>query len=192
MTPKKNYSAHSAGVIKDCLIITLVFVSLYFIDIHLASFVSLVCTVILLTRRMILSYHPGFAKGHHVKINGKEVTLPRGIDIFNLSKSQSLETLYRYTDLVRGIMAPPEIMIIEFEEISCIGQSELLILNKTIDQLRNANISVIFSGINENVRDQLKETEILTIVGEENIFRCIKDAATHAKEMVLRKRSTSN
>ena len=120
------------------------------------------------------------------------MTLPRSIDIFNLSKSQSLETLYRYTDVVRGILAPPEIMIIEFEEISYIDQSELSILNKSIDLLRNANISVIFSGINENVRDQLKETEILTIVGEENLFRCIEDAATHAKDMVSRKRSTSH
>ncbi len=192
MIPKKNYSVHSAGVIKDCLIITLVFVSLYFIDIHLASFVSLVCTVILLTRRMILSYNPGFAKGHHVKINGKEVALPRGIDIFYLSNSQSLEILYKYTDVVRGIMAPPEIMIIEFEEISYIGQSDLSILNRTINHLRSSNISVIFSGVDESVRDQLKETEILTIVGVENIFRCIRDAVTHAKEMVLRKRSTSN
>lgn len=192
MTQKKNNSAHSAGVMKDCLVIILVFASLYFIDIQLASLVSLVCTVIFLTRRIILTYNPGFVKGHHVKINGKEVTLPRSIDIFNLSKSQSLETLYRYTDVVRGIMAPPEIMIIEFEEISYIDQSELSILNKSIDLLRNANISVIFSGINENVRDQLKETEILTIVGEENLFRCIEDAATHAKGMVSRKRSTSH
>jgi MFS superfamily sulfate permease-like transporter len=192
MTPKKNNSAHSAGVMKDCLIITLVFASLYFIDIQLASLVSLVCTVILLTRRIIFTYNPGFVKGHHIKINGKEVTLPRSIDIFTLSKSQSLHTLYRYTDVVRGIMAPPEIMIIEFEEISYIGQSELSILNKAIEQLRNANISVIFSGINENVRDQLKETEILTIVGEENIFPCIGDATTHAKSLVLRKRSTSH
>jgi MFS superfamily sulfate permease-like transporter len=84
-------------------------------------------------------------------------------------------------------MAPPEIMIIEFEKIPYIGKSELSILNKAINQLRSANISVIFSGVNENVRDQLKETEILTIVGEENIFRCIKDVATHAKDIVLRK-----
>jgi MFS superfamily sulfate permease-like transporter len=192
MTPKTNKSAHSAGVMKDCLIIILVFASLYIIDIQLASLVSLVCTVILLTRRIIFTYNPGFVKGHHIKINGKEVTLPRSIDIFTLSKSQSLHTLYGYTDVVRGIMAPPEIMIIEFEEISYIGQSELSILNKAIEQLRNANISVIFSGINENVRDQLKETEILTIVGEENIFPCIGDATTHAKSLVLRKRSTSH
>lgn len=192
MTPKKNNSAHSAGVMKDCLIIILVFASLYFIDIQLASLVSLVCTAIFLTRRIILTYNPDFVKGHHVKINGKDVTLPRSIDIFNLSNSQSLETLYRYTDVVRGIMAPPEIMIIEFEEISYLGQSDVSLLNKTICQLRSANISVIFSGINENVRDQLKETEILTIVGEENIFRCINDAATHARDMVLRKRSTSH
>ena len=132
MTPKKNNSAHSAGVMKDCLIIILVFASLYFIDIQLASLVSLVCTAIFLTRRIILTYNPDFVKGHHVKINGKDVTLPRSIDIFNLSNSQSLETLYRYTDVVRGIMAPPEIMIIEFEEISYLDQSDVSILNKTI------------------------------------------------------------
>ena len=135
MTPKKNNSAHSAGVMKDCLIIILVFASLYFIDIQLASLVSLVCTAIFLTRRIILTYNPDFVKGHHVKINGKDVTLPRSIDIFNLSNSQSLETLYRYTDVVRGIMAPPEIMIIEFEEISYLDQSDVSLLNKTICHL---------------------------------------------------------
>ncbi|MFI5188594.1 MAG: STAS domain-containing protein [Chitinophagales bacterium] len=192
MIPNKNYSAHSAGVIKDCLIITLVFVSLYFIDIQLTLLASLVCTVTLLTRRIILTYNPGFAKGHHVQINGEEVTIPKGIDIFNLSKSQSLETLYRYTEVVRGIMAPPEIMIIRFDEIFYMGQSELSILSKTIDHLKNAKISIIFSGINEEVRDQLRGTEILKVVGEENIFRCIKDAVTHAKGMVLRRRSRSN
>jgi hypothetical protein len=55
MTPKKNNSAHGARVMKDCLIITLVFASLYFIDIQLASLVSLVCTVIFVTRRIILT-----------------------------------------------------------------------------------------------------------------------------------------
>jgi len=88
-------------------------------------------------------------------------------------------------------MAPPEIMIIRFDEILYLGQSELSILKKTIDHLKNARISIIFSGINEDVRDQLKATEILADVGEKNIFRCIKDAVTHAKEMVLRKRFRS-
>jgi hypothetical protein len=44
MSPNKNYSEHYTGVARDCLIIAVVFVSLYFIDIQLASFVSLVCT----------------------------------------------------------------------------------------------------------------------------------------------------
>jgi len=66
MIPGKNYSAHCAGVIRDCLIIILVFVSLYFIDIQLALLVSLVCTVTVLTRRIILTYNPGFVKGHQV------------------------------------------------------------------------------------------------------------------------------
>jgi len=92
------------------------FGSLYFIDIPLALLVSLVCTGTVLTRRIILTYNPGFAKGHQVQINGEKMRVPKGIDIFNLSKSQSLETLYRYTEVVRDIMAPPEIMIIRFDE----------------------------------------------------------------------------
>ena len=76
MIPGKNYSAHCAGVIRDCLIIILVFVSLYFIDIQLALLVSLVYTVTVLTRRIILTYNPGFVKGHQVQINGEKMRIP--------------------------------------------------------------------------------------------------------------------
>ena len=47
---KANYNAYISGVMKDFLIFILVFASLYFIDIQLASLVSLVCTAIFLTR----------------------------------------------------------------------------------------------------------------------------------------------
>lgn len=67
MKGHSGHNTHIQGVIKDSLIIILIFGGFYFIDLKVAAFVSVICTAILLTRRIILDYNPGFVIGHHIK-----------------------------------------------------------------------------------------------------------------------------
>ena len=60
------------GIIKDAIIIMVIFASLYFIDIRMAAFVAVLCTAILLTRRIIFELNPGFITGHKILFKGKE------------------------------------------------------------------------------------------------------------------------
>jgi hypothetical protein len=48
-----KYNAYISGVLKDSLIIVLLFISLYFIDVGAAAFVSVITAAILLIRRMM-------------------------------------------------------------------------------------------------------------------------------------------
>ena len=62
MKETKGYNSQTVGVIKDSFIIILLFVSFYFIDVSVASFITVICTAILLIRRIILDYNPGAIK----------------------------------------------------------------------------------------------------------------------------------
>jgi len=172
--PHSSYNAHISGVIKDSLIIVLLFISLSFIDVAIEAFVCVITTVILLTRRIIMDHNPGFIKGHHITYNEKELIVPKGIDVFDLSNVPSMEYLYSYVEVIRGILVPPEVLIIRLRGITKINEYDLGILNEVIGRLQKSNIIVIFPDVETNVLEQFVTYGIEKFTGKENIFREIR------------------
>lgn len=182
MKQGKSYSEHTSGVIKDSFIIILLFGSFYFIDIRTAAFVAVVCTTVLLTRRIILYLNPGFIKDYYINYNEKELTVPKGVDVFDLSKVPSMEYLYKYIEVIRGILMPPRILIIRFSGIIQIKKYELDVLKEVLHRLKKSKITVILSDVEENVRHQFGEYEIENEVGMDHIFYAISDSLTQANK----------
>lgn len=190
MRPYKAYKAYKRGILKDSFIIILSFASLYFIDIRLATFIAVICATILFTRRTVLYYNPGFIKGYYIFYNGKEVVVPNGVDIFDISKVPSMQHLYNYIEVIRGILVPPAILVIRFRGKMQLKEYERDLLKKGLHQLKKSNISVILTDVEENVRHQFRVNEIENDVGIENIFFSIKDALSYAYK-VLNKKSVN-
>lgn len=193
MKPHNSYHAHITGVIKDSLIIALLFISLSFIDVSVAAFVCIITTVILLTRRIILEYNPGFIKGHHIIYNERELIVPKGVDVFDLSNVPSMEYLYKYIEVIRGILVPPGVLIIRLRGITKIDEYDLEILNEVILRLQKSKIIVILSDVEENVQEQFSNYGIEKIIGKENIFLVITEALPRAEKLIkMNKRQKNN
>lgn len=182
MKQGNSYKAHINGVLKDSLIIVLLFGCFSFINIPLAAFIGVICTAIFLTRRIILDYNPGSIKGYHIYNNGRELLIPNGIDVFDLSKVPSAEYLSKYVEVIRGILNPPQILIIRFCEIFQLDEFEFDILKKVILQLKRSKIMIILSDVEKRINHQFEQYEIENEIGTENIFYSISDAVTHAKK----------
>jgi len=187
--PGNAYNEYNWGVIKDALVIILLFTAFYFIDIGVAVFIGIITAVILLTRRIILAHNPGFIKGHHIYYDGKELSVPRGVDVFDLSTVSSMDYLYSYIEIVRSILMPPSIFIIRFSGIIEIMEAELDILSESIRQLQTSGIIVILSDANLNIQNQFRQHGIEKKVGEGNIFDSIKSALTKAKLLKVKRRN---
>ncbi len=86
MKPESSNNTHVQGVIKDTLLIILIFGVFYFIDLQVAAFITIICTSILLTRRIILDYNPGFITGNYINYNEEKLIVPKGVDVFDLGK----------------------------------------------------------------------------------------------------------
>lgn len=181
MRSNSSYKAPAVSVIKDCLIIVLLFLSFYFIDIQLAAFAAVICSAILLTRRIILDYNPGFIKGYHIQYNEKELAVPKGTDVFDLSNVPSMEHLFTYIEVIRGVIVPPATIIIRFCGIVKIEEYELDVLKEILRRLKKSEITVILSDVSESVRNQFGHCEIESEIGIENIFYSINDALRKTK-----------
>ncbi len=178
---KKNnkYRKYITGVIKDSIIVIFLFASIYFIDEGLAAAISF---TVLLTRRIILYYNPGFIKGYHIYYNKKELTVAEEVAVFDLSKVPSIDYLYNYTEVIRNILIPPRIFIIQFCGIFLLKEFELDILNEVIRRLQSRKIIVILSDIEETIMCQFGWYKIENEVGISNIFFNISDALTQANK----------
>ena len=186
MKPHSSDNTYILGVLKDSLIIAFLFVSLCFIDIGVAVFISVITTAILLTRRIILYYNPGFITGHHINYNERELIVPKGVDVFDLSKVPAFEDLQRYTEVVRSILGHPSVLIIRFTEIWRLDEFDLYGLAEIIRQLEKSDIAVIFSDVGKNVQRQFREVNIEQKLGGENICNNIGDAMTQADNLLHR------
>jgi MFS superfamily sulfate permease-like transporter len=171
---------HIGGLVKDVFVIALVFTALYFIDIQLASFVALICTILLLTRRKILDHNPGFILGHHIIHNRKQLKVPKGVDIFDLCEEATMDSLRLYTEVINSILASPRVLVIRLCRISEIEENDLFLLKEIISELQKNNITVVCSDVEKSIRLQFKKSGIDNLIGTENICHNITDALFQA------------
>jgi hypothetical protein len=174
------------GIIKDSLIVMLLFSLFAFIDLRTAFSVFFVCISLLLTRRMILYLNPGFIKGHKIYFRGKVLKMPDGVDIFDLGNNSSIDNLYAYAEVIRNILAAPKIIIIRFINKSRMSLLELEKLNRIINRLKVHKIYIIFSDVNVTIQNQFRQHGITDLIREENIFYFIKEALKRADDVAKR------
>jgi len=128
MNQDNSYTKAIVGIIKDFIIIIIVFASLCLIDLSLATFIGTISFSILLIRRIIFYYNPGFIKGYHIFYHNKGLTVAKEVDVFDFSKVSSIQYLYNYAEVIRGILMPPRIFIIRFCRVHLLTEFELDIL----------------------------------------------------------------
>jgi len=148
----------------------LLFISLSFIDVGAAAFVSIITAAILLIRRTIHDFNPGFIKRSPVRDNEKELIVPKGVQIFVLRNVPSMAYLYKYIEVIQEMLVIPEVILIRLKAITSINEDELKILEKVIIRLQRNKITVFLSDVDTNVQKQLAISGIEKFIGKENIF----------------------
>jgi MFS superfamily sulfate permease-like transporter len=184
MRQNKTNIAYIKGIIKDSFIGILLFALFSFIDLEFAFFGSFICFSILFTRRIIFDLNPGAVTGHKIYFKEKELSVPNGVDVFDAGDDSTFDNLYRYSEVIAQILIPPRILIIRFNNKSRINRLEIMTLNQILKRLEMHNILIMFSDVNVNLQNQFRKNSVAEKIGEENIFYYIKDALTHAGDIL--------
>jgi hypothetical protein len=72
-------------------------------------------------RRTIYDFKPELVKQPHIRDNEKELIVPKGVHIFDLSNIPSMAYLYEYIKVIREMSFVPEVIIIRLKAITSIN-----------------------------------------------------------------------
>jgi MFS superfamily sulfate permease-like transporter len=90
--------------------------------------------------------------------------------------------------LVEAESSKVHVLLLDLSAVSDIDFSALLQLHKTMQWLHARTISVMATAVNGAVRDMLRRSGFLRLIGEENVYWLHADAVRVAKELIRQKR----
>jgi hypothetical protein len=108
------------------------------------------------------------------------------VDVFDLSKVPTMDYLRRYTEVIRGILVPPAVLIIRFCGILQLEEYDFFLLAEVIGRLQKSDIAIIFSDVGKTIYLQFNEFGIDQKIGSDNIYLNVDDAITQGGKLLHR------
>ena len=139
----KNYNSHRKKVIvsiKDIIMIILIIVPFTFIDLRTALFVGAICTSIFFMQGTIRYLKSMDINGYRILNEVNELSVPKGVEVFELAGNFPIEILYKYISVFRTLSIHPKILIIRFKRSSKIHKHEVRVLEKVAMALSERKI----------------------------------------------------
>lgn len=169
---------------RDVWIIILAIISLGFINLHLALLVGCIYTLILVMTKTIDRLNPIHNNGNQIISGGEKLFVPNRVKIFELIDASSKDKLYKYVHVFKGMVIPPRILIIRFQESFEISHRSIVVLHKVEKTLSKEKIELIFSDVDLPIKNLLIKMDLLKNIAENNICKNINDALTRAEEIL--------
>ena len=106
------------------------------------------------------------------------------ISVYEIGGPLFFASAKQYAQTLSSIGCTSKVLIIRMRYVPFIDSTALHNLQETIKSLRELGVIVMMSGTNNEVFKDLKAYGIITLIGEENVFKQFKDAVSSAKQLI--------
>lgn len=171
-------SKYDTGVLITTFVLTVV------IDLTVAIQVGMILAAILFIKRMsdsaevkpLLAY-PRDGVDDMSMVN---LELPKHVDVFEISGPMFFGVANRFKELMHKIGNQSSVVIIRLRNVPLIDATGVYNFHAMLTDLLNLKKKVILSGVNRDVKIELENHGILTLLGRENIFSTFEEALAKA------------
>ncbi len=110
---------------------------------------------------------------------------PEQVKIYEISGPLFFASARRYSEAIEEIGLKCEVLIIRMRHVSFIDQTGLHNLKDTLKILRNKNITILLSGVNQEIKEEIKNYGLTQLVPEELIYDSFSGATQQAEALLL-------
>jgi len=114
------------------------------------------------------------------------VDIPKGVEVFEVYGSLFFGAVSQFKESIRVVANRPRVVILRMREVSHIDASGIHILEELVKESHKSGTSVLFSAVSRPVRDVMRESEFIGLVGGENFVEDIFAALEVAKIHIAR------
>lgn len=183
MSEWQSFVSILKGSLFDIIILLTTFILTVFVDLTIAIEVGVVLSAILLMKRL-------------ADINDKRINpvidsdliedysdLPKGVSIYEISGPFFFASARKYSEVIEKLGLKCNVIIIRVRHVSFIDQTGLYNLKESVKKLKHHKVQIIFSGVNKEVKFELKRSGIIDLIGSKFIYDNFGEAISKAKEI---------
>lgn len=174
----------------DGAVLLCTFILTVFVDLTIAIEIGMVLAAFLFMRKM--TQISNVSNITH-NVNDEEVDVksisnyivPKGIEVFEVSGPMFFGAAYKFKEAMKRVESPSKILIIRMRFVPVIDSTGLHTLLEVFLQAKKQGTQLILSGVQPNLYNEFEKSNLLPIVGKENIFPDFDQALLRA-ETILR------
>ncbi len=184
MSEWKSFISILKGSYFDIIVLLSTFFITVFFDLTLAIEIGVVLSAILFMKRMSDISEKRINNIVDSDIIENYENLPSELSIYEISGPLFFASARRYSEALEEIGLKCRVLIIRMRHVSFIDQTGLHNLKDTLKILKNKNITVLLSGVNDEVRNDLNKYGINKILIINSIFDNFNDSVKKAYEIL--------
>ena len=114
-------------------------------------------------------------------------TIPEKVEVFEIEGPFFFGAAFKFKDAMRFIENPPRVLIIRMRFVPFIDATGLHAIEEVYKQTAKQGITLVISGVQPQIFEELKKHQLVFKIGEKNILTNIEEALKRAEEIMSRK-----
>lgn len=184
MSEWRSFVSILRGSYFDSLILLSTFLITVFFDLTLAIEVGVLLSSVLFMKRMSDISEKRINNIVDSDLIENYSNLPPELNIYEISGPLFFASARRYSEAIEEIGLKCLVLIIRMRHVSFIDQTGLHNLKDTIKILKHKNVIILLSGVNSEIKDELKRSKLTNLIQEDLIFDNFNNATQKALEIL--------
>lgn len=190
MSEWRNFRSLLRNSKADVAVLLATFLLTVVFDLTIAIEIGLLLAVVLFLKRIseastVSMFKAEVAGAEYVEgsVDTEKLELPRGVEVYEIEGPFFFGIANKFDDVMKRLGDRPDVRIIRMRKVPFVDSTGAHNLENLIRASHREGITILLSGVNDNVRETLRKTGIEKIVGAENILSNINEAVGRAREL---------
>lgn len=183
MSEWRSFVAISKGSVFDSIVLLTTFFLTVLVDLTVAIQIGVVLSAILFMKRMSDISEKRINNVVDTDVIDDYSKLPRGVSIYEISGPLFFASAKKYSQVIEDIGLQSKVLIVRMRHVDFVDQTGLRNLGQTMHILKKKGVSVVLSGVSQNIMSDFDTAGITEIVGRHNIHNSFENAVLHARSL---------
>lgn len=171
----------------DVTVLLITFFLTVIFDLTIAIEVGLLIACVLFMKRVMETTKISVitdAMGEHTDQDEEQLIVPSGVEVYEINGPYFFGVATKFEDLMTQLGNRPKVRIIRMRKVPFIDSTGIHNLVNLCETSHKEKVTIVLSGVNEQVHEALEKSGFYELLGKENICSNIDVAMERAKEII--------
>jgi SulP family sulfate permease len=181
MSEWRSFVSILKGSAFDIIILLTTFFLTVLVDLTIAIEVGVVLSALLFMKRMSDIADKRINNIVDTDVIEDYSSIPDDVCIYEISGPLFFASSKTYAQVIESLGLQSKTIILRMRHVSFVDQTGIHNLKDTIHSLKHSGVSIILSGVNQDVLNDFQKYGIASMIGDKNIFESFEAAVNHVK-----------